>query len=126
VDAERETGTTGNIERNDMPIDDLIADLRRIDRRRKHERLPKKQAQRKHAINRIRQRYGFHISNHGFKNLLHQIQEGRSEFVEEQTNRTTVHIVRYEKMPILVVYDRQRQMIVTALQRVLDARSPGT
>lgn len=68
-----------------------------------------------HAKRRALERYGITLNRHDMRALVELIQSGRTEFVEHQSHRVSVHRVPLGTQMARVVYDRQRQTIVTFL-----------
>lgn len=78
----------------------------------------KKQNQEAHAIKRIRERYGFKLDHRDYKNLCGLIKQkdgSGSEYIGKQSNRLTLHRLTYRDTTLVVVYDRIRHQVVTAL-----------
>ena len=75
----------------------------------------KASAQTKHAINRIEERYGLHLSETDMRHFSNQIQSGNATFLEKQSNRVSVFSVNTMAGEVPMVYDKQRGTIVTAL-----------
>ena len=93
----------------------FLAELRRISRRNSREALDKKEAEQRHALQRIHKRYGFKLSRKQLRSLIHQIQGGSARFIERESNNRSKFVVQHEGEELLVVYDKKRKMIVTAL-----------
>lgn len=73
----------------------------------------KAQSQRVHAKRRLDERYGMEINRHQIRDLVAQIQSGKAEHVETQTNRLSIKTVCFNGVKIPVAYDKQRKTIVT-------------
>lgn len=71
--------------------------------------------QKRHTKMRAAQRYDVWLSSDDVKSLVAQIQNGKAEFVDRQSNRVTLWIVEHQGTKIRVVYDKQRKSIVTCL-----------
>jgi hypothetical protein len=84
--------------------------------RRRRVRGKKENAQRLHAGLRAGVRYGVTISPQENELLAKRIQtRDEVEFLERQSKRVTVWLVKHEGKEIPVVYDKQRKTIVTVL-----------
>jgi hypothetical protein len=84
--------------------------------RRRRVRGKKENAQRLHAGLRAGVRYGVTISPQENELLAERIQKrDEVEFLERQSKRVTVWLVKHEGKEIPVVYDKQRKTIVTVL-----------
>lgn len=85
----------------------------------------KKQSQWVHAKKRIFERYGLELNSDDRTELLIKIQKGHTQPIMNQSNRLVVHRVHYKKVMFLV-YDKQRQSIVTALTKeMVDSQLSG-
>lgn len=92
----------------------------------------KSQSERAHFKRRLRERYGININRFGYFSLVDQVKHKKSECLMLQTNTRTIHRVRLapeflndqtpkvpcndEGLDILVVYDKLRGELVTALK----------
>ena len=73
-------------------------------------------AQRAHAKRRLQERYGIELTAELRRELLSQIRSGEAKFLERQSRRLTIHVVKVgEDVEIPVVYDSVRGEIVTVL-----------
>jgi len=77
----------------------------------------KKDAQKKHAQQRAKERYGVELNRKIINGLLLQIREGESTFIEKISNRVTKHLVVLDGKEIPVIYDKLRNTIVTFLSQ---------
>lgn len=72
-------------------------------------------AERKHARRRALQRYDLDLRDEDLDLITGMIQTGKATFVEKQSNRVSVFTLKFKEKDVKVVYDRQRQNIVTFL-----------
>ncbi len=79
--------------------------------------MSKKSCQRIHAKRRLEERFGLTINRHQLRDLVLQIQSGKAEHLETQSNRISIKAVTVNGQKIAVVYDRNRQNIVTFLPK---------
>ena len=75
--------------------------------------LNKTQSQRVHAKHRLLERFGMEINRHELAELVNQIKSNKSEHIETQSNRVSVHMVKFRGESLPVVYDKQRKNIVS-------------
>ena len=76
----------------------------------------KKVQEKRHANNRMKDRFGMPLSQDILDYILWQIRNAGSVFIEKQSNRVTLHLVILkEKQLVRVVYDKNRNTIVTVL-----------
>lgn len=68
-----------------------------------------------HAVKRARERYGVDLRQPDYDRLVKAIQTNRAQFVERQSNRVSLWVVRHAETPMVAVYDTHRHMIVTFL-----------
>lgn len=86
--------------------------------RRKLKKKHKYAAQRYHAKRRLLQRYGIELTDELRLDMISQIASGKAKFIERQSRRITVHLVRAEQDTFVpAVYDSNRKEIVTFLLR---------
>lgn len=78
---------------------------------------PKKIKQRIHTKQRLEERYDLKLNRHDLKTLVSKIQRGDAKFLRRQSNRVTHWMVNYLGKKILLVYDKKRQSIITALTK---------
>ena len=76
-------------------------------------RKSKKLSQRIHAKRRISERYGIDVNRQTLREMISLL--NHSTFVYRQSSRTTFHLIHYEDKPMLVVYDKTRHTLATAL-----------
>jgi hypothetical protein len=75
--------------------------------------------QRKHALRRIRERYGISLSQEEYWNIVRQIQTGKAKFVERQSCRVTLFRVTVRDIAIVVSYDKNTHQVSTFLSEVI-------
>ena len=66
-----------------------------------------------HFKRRVKERYGINLSKRDMKNIMKMI--GPKTFVRGRSNSRKVHRVDYKGKELLVVYDTNRKVLVTAL-----------
>lgn len=77
--------------------------------------MDKKLSQTLHAKKRAAERYGINLDKTTRRAIKEQISQGKSKFIEKQSNRISVHEVEIKGQQIKVVYDKNRKNIVTIL-----------
>jgi len=75
----------------------------------------KRQAEAAHAKRRALQRFGLTLNSDQLQALSRMIRAGRSECIERESNRVSVHRLEWQGCVVVVVYDRLRKQIVTFL-----------
>jgi hypothetical protein len=92
----------------------------------KRKRKTKSTAQRIHAFNRFKQRTGLHFTKEVRSKFITMIKNGKTTCVQQQSLRITVHDVTYDGKVYRVIYDKNRENIVTVLPHNADIkeRSP--
>ena len=75
----------------------------------------KKLSERVHAKRRLVERYGLELNRRELRELVSQIQEAKATHIETQSNRVSLWRVSHGTIEIVVVYDKKRGTIVTAL-----------
>ena len=78
----------------------------------------KKEQERKHFKKRILQRYDLTLTDNDCEFLIGKIKNNDKKevkFLAKQSNRITVHLVVYKNTEIVLVYDKLRKQVVTAL-----------
>lgn len=75
----------------------------------------KARAQFKHAAKRLSERFDIIIGPQLYGHFVEEIQTGKAEFMRKQSNRVTLWRTQHEGQSIVLVYDKQRKTIVTAL-----------
>jgi len=84
----------------------------------------KQLSQRRHARHRAHERYGIDVVPGVRKEIIAKIRSGRSQPVETQSLRISVHDVEINGQIVRVVYDRQRKELVTFLPRTIYEAKP--
>lgn len=86
----------------------------------------KADAQRFHFKTRALQRFGLRISDGALQQIIRQIQSGRAEFIERQSNRITMFRVGLrDGSSARVVYDSKRKTLVTIMEDTAAPTSPS-
>lgn len=75
----------------------------------------KKENERKHAKFRIAARFGIVLNHNGYKEIIKMIQAGQTKKVGQTSDNRPWHQITYQDKTFIVVYDRKRKEIVTAL-----------
>lgn len=75
----------------------------------------KAQAQRAHAKNRAKERYGIDINRHDQRTLVDMIKTRQTVCLEIQSNRISIHKLKFKDTVIKIVYDKTRSTIVSFL-----------
>lgn len=78
----------------------------------------KRDQERKHFKKRLLQRYNLTLTDTDCECLIGKIKNNDKKevkFLAKQSNRITVHLVVYKNTEIVLVYDKMRKQIVTAL-----------
>ena len=79
--------------------------------------LTKKEAQRRHAKRRLRERYGWWLSDEDFEIMIAMIRRGEGERIERKSNRVSLYWLSYEGARLRVVYDHKRHEIASVLPK---------
>lgn len=77
----------------------------------------KKQAQQEHAKRRARERFGCKFTHEDEQEIIEKIQNGVATFIQKQTNRISLFGVIYQGVETVIVYDRERKVVVTLMPR---------
>lgn len=79
----------------------------------------KKHNQQAHAINRLKERYNLKVTVADYKHLCYLIKSntGATTPLTKISNRLTIHLVPYRGDELILLYDKIRHQIVTALPR---------
>lgn len=64
---------------------------------------------------KTRQRFGIEANKTDLDNIIEQIESGRAIFIEKQSNRVSAFLVELKDIKMAVIYDKQRNMVVTCL-----------
>lgn len=75
----------------------------------------KRICERKHFKRRLFERYGLLVNREEVNEMVRMIQNNNSECIEQQSLRKSLHKVVFRDREILVVYDKMRKTLVTAL-----------
>ena len=82
-------------------------------------------AQRGHFKRRIFERYGIQVNDGEYDYLVSRIRKNDKSvvsFLMKQSNRISVHLVKYKESEIVIVYDKIRQTLCTCLPS--DCKTP--
>lgn len=77
--------------------------------------------QRSHFKRRVFERYSLTINDGEYDFLVSRIRKNDKtvvKFLTKQSNRVSVHLLMYKDHEIVVVYDKERKSLVTALPEV--------
>lgn len=75
----------------------------------------KKYAQRVHAKNRLKERYGIEINRHDYIALCSMIQNNHGIFMVRQSRNRSIWVLRFQQKWLAVVYDKERKQIASFL-----------
>ena len=78
----------------------------------------KANTERKHFKKRVYERYDIVLNDGEYDYLVSRVKTNDKsivKFLMKQTNRVTVHIITFKNTEIVVVYDKLRKQLVTAL-----------
>lgn len=78
-------------------------------------RRSKKKCQQKHVMRRARERFSIHLSESDYLAIVDLIQDNKGIFIERQSHRITVWLVKYNGTNMIAVYDKERGTIATVL-----------
>lgn len=77
----------------------------------------RKYMQRDHFYKRMSERFNIHITKNELSNLKAQITSDKSIFIEKTSNRVSLHGVKFDNTLLIVVYDKNRNNLVTVLPK---------
>ena len=77
--------------------------------------MKKEKQQRQHAKVRFIQRLGVNLTSQLHNELTRQIQSGKLQCIEKQSNRVSVFLMEVEGQEAKIVYDKNTKNIVTVL-----------
>jgi hypothetical protein len=75
----------------------------------------KGRAQRRHAKRRALERLGVQLNHHDLAEIVEQIRERRSRFIERQSCRVAIHEVQHAGQTFVVAYDKLRRTVATVM-----------
>jgi len=78
-------------------------------------RISKTKAQKIHFKYRVKQRYGLDINRLQRIEIIKMIQHGEAKFLNHQSRRVSKFIVEFKGTQMIVIYDKKRKTLVTAL-----------
>jgi len=84
-------------------------------KKRKRKSLSKRKAEIHHFIRRAKQRYGMELNKQDVKRIVNKIQSGASKVLKKQSLRVAIHQVTYQGTSMIVAYDKNRSVPITAL-----------
>lgn len=73
--------------------------------------------QRDHFCKRMSERFNIRVTNNDLEILKKQIINGKSIFIEKDSNRTSIHGVKLNEIWLVVIYDKNRNELVTVLPK---------
>lgn len=77
----------------------------------------RKYMQRDHFYKRMSERFGIRVTKNDLSNLKAQITSDKSIFIEKTSNRVSLHGVKFNDTLLIVVYDKNRNELVTVLPK---------
>jgi len=80
--------------------------------------MDKKMTERKHFKRRVFERYNITINDNEYDFLVSKIKKNDKtvvQFLTKQTNRVSIQLLKYKEYEIVVVYDKLRKSLVSAL-----------
>ena len=80
--------------------------------------MSKKDSQRSHFKRRTFERYDIKINDSEYDYLVSRIKQNDKNIVHfllKQSNRISIHILKYKALEIVAVYDKMRKALVTCL-----------
>ena len=86
-------------------------------------REPKSKTQLKHAIRRVRERFGLRLNEDQMRGIAKKIGRGEAEFFDKQSLRVSRFKVSVDGVEMVAVYDKKRGTVVTVLTMEM-AESP--
>lgn len=86
----------------------------------------KTHSQRIHAKKRAKERYGLILNRHDLRAIVDDIHGGRFVLVERQSHRISVYDMVVKGTPVRLVYDHQRQTVVTFLPKETTCEADST
>ena len=69
---------------------------------------------RQHFKRRMKERYGIEVSKKDMKEIIRMLND--RTFVKSKSNSRKVHRINFKGKEVLVVYDKNRKVLVTALE----------
>lgn len=70
-----------------------------------------------HTQQRIRERYGLNLSLEEVKRIGRRIKNHNSKRIATMSWTRTIHIVKFRRMELVIVYDKKHHVPVTALPK---------
>ena len=79
--------------------------------------MSKRDSQKSHFRRRVFERYGITINEGEYEYLVSQIKKRTAQvtFLYKQSNRVSIHKIIYKQLSLVVVYDKLRKSLITAL-----------
>lgn len=81
----------------------------------KKRKFSKKACEKYHAKKQFKKRFGIFLNRYDIKNIIDNIQNGKYEFIENQTNRVNVWKGVVKGKEAVIIYDKHRKMVITFL-----------
>lgn len=69
----------------------------------------------RHFLSRVSQRFGIILNQADVIEIIRRIQNKETEYVGCNSNTKTHHKITYKDKEMIVVYDKERELLVTAL-----------
>lgn len=82
---------------------------------RSNKQFTKKEAQKLHALKRLKERYGIEQNSKFLGEIIGKIKNGEATLLEKQSNRVFVCKLEINNLDYFVVYDNNRESVVTFL-----------
>jgi hypothetical protein len=76
---------------------------------------PKAKTERRHALRRFRERFGFSVHDHEYVEIVRKIQNNEAKYLARQSNRVTLWQQNVRGEEVVLFYDKMRKEIVTVL-----------
>ena len=68
-----------------------------------------------HSKLRSIERLGIQLTNQDILNMINKLKQGKSLFIESQSRSRSKHIIYYNNVDFVVIYDKTRKMFNTIL-----------
>ena len=76
----------------------------------------------RHAARRMAERYGLVVTGKDLEDMEWQIRDGKSTYLGAESLNISRHVVTFNSVPIVVLYNRKLHAICTALPEGGDAQ----
>lgn len=77
----------------------------------------KRTAQRKHAVQRAKDRHNIDLTPEDFTKIKDMIESGLSELLEKQSHRVSIRKITLNNKEYVIVYDHNRKTVVSFLPK---------